>query len=243
MTTRYRSLQLLRKVAQMPKKLPSRAITIAMLLSAFMPAASPSYGEEPSLSETLAWMDSTYNPHSDMGGALGHGREEMFSSGRPFKRRTSTFTYNYCQMSLHTQDDPTAPLYSDLYTSAVYNFNLRDIDPKSIKLYLYDPQLGGLSCDFNLGNMVCSVAEMEFETPNQAGLIDEDFHIVWTKLTGSEHEARVSKKHSWPSSISMMQNMKTDLSKHFGTRSPSVAGNHHRFNFYPAKNGRSTKRG
>src|SRR4051812_35459650 len=34
---------------------------------------------QPSLAETLAWMDSTYNPHSDTGGAWGHGREEIFT--------------------------------------------------------------------------------------------------------------------------------------------------------------------
>ena len=161
---------------------------------AFWVFASFAQDREPSLTETLSWMDRTYNPHRDAGGAWGHGIEEIYSSGKLFKRRTSTFTYDGCQISLNMQDDPASPLYSNLYTSSVYHFNLRDIDQSSIKLYLFDPQYGGLSCDFNQGNMVCSIAEMEFQTRNQTPLMDEDLHIVWPKLKGNEHEARKSRK-------------------------------------------------
>ena len=149
---------------------------------------------QPSLAETLAWMDSTYNPHDKAGGAWGHGREEIFSDGKPFRRRASSFTYNGCEITLQQQGDPAAPLYSELYTSSTFRFNLRHIDPKSVKLYFFDPRYGGLSCDFDLGNMVCSIAEMEFETRNQQPLMDEDLHLVWPKLSGSEHEARKSTK-------------------------------------------------
>jgi hypothetical protein len=39
----------------------------------------------PTLSETLAWMDSTYNPHQDTGGAWGHGVREIHDiKGNPF---------------------------------------------------------------------------------------------------------------------------------------------------------------
>jgi hypothetical protein len=135
-------------------------------------------------------MDSTYNPHKDTGGAWGHGIEEIYSNGKHFKRRTSMFTYDGCQMILRAKDDPTAPLYSDLYTTRIYNFNLRDIDPNSVKIYSYDPQYGGLSCDFDRGDMICSVGEIEFQTRNQEPLIDEDLHIVYPTLKGTEHDAK-----------------------------------------------------
>jgi len=41
--------------------------------------------------------------------------------------------------------------------------------------------------------MNCDVAEIEFETRNQAPLIDEEFHAVYPKLKGSEHEATSNK--------------------------------------------------
>lgn len=188
-----------KKVRQMTAKLPKTLSLFHthnrwVLLLALVPAAlAPAQAEEPSLAETLAWMDSTYNPHERSGGGFGHGREEIFSEGKPFKRRFSFFTHENCTITLSNQDDPTAPLYSDLYTSAVYNFNLRDIDPASIKIYRYDAQAGGLSCDVDSQHMICDVAEIEFETRNQTPLIKENLHIVWPKLQGSEHEAHNNK--------------------------------------------------
>jgi hypothetical protein len=121
-------------------------------------------------------MDSTYNSHQNDGGAFGHGVEEIYIVGKLSKRRTETFTYDGCQITLRDNDDPTSPLYSNLYSSHVYTFNLRDIDPASIKLYLLDSQHGGLSCAIDPALMSCDIAEMEFETHNQAPLIDEDSH-------------------------------------------------------------------
>ena len=41
--------------------------------------------------------------------------------------------------------------------------------------------------------MICDVAEIEFETRNQAPLIKEDLYIVWPKLQGNDHEAHDNK--------------------------------------------------
>jgi hypothetical protein len=169
------------------------SITIGVL-SAFVSATtSCAWAEESSLADTLAWMDSTYNSHESIGGGFGHGREEIFSAGKPFKRRYSSFTYDDCRITLHARDDPTAPLYSDLYTSTVYDFNLRDIDPASIKVYRYDAQAGGLSCDFDPAHMICNIAEIEFETRNQSPLITENIDITWPKLKGNEREGHSNK--------------------------------------------------
>jgi hypothetical protein len=145
--------------------------------------------EGPSLTDTLEWIDSTYNSHQGEGGAFGHGVEEVFTNGKLFKRRTARFTYDGCQIKLYTQDDPASPLYSDLYTSTVYTINLQDVDPTSIKLYSLDSQHGGLSCDIDPQHMTCDIVELEFETPNQAPLFEEHFHAVYPKLRGSEHDA------------------------------------------------------
>jgi hypothetical protein len=176
-----------------PTLMVATCATIIILIPWISSLASAGDGQ-PSLAETLAWMDSTYNPHMGAGGSWGHGREEIFSAGRAFKRRISTFEYDGCNFTINQKDDPTAPLYSDLYTSSTFKFNLRDIDLKSIKLERLDPQYGGLSCDYNTGGMICTIAEMEIETQNQAPLMTERFHIVWPKLKGSEHEAFDSKE-------------------------------------------------
>ena len=42
--------------------------------------------------------------------------------------------------------------------------------------------------------MVCSVGEVEFQTRNQRPLLDQDFHIIWPKLKGAEHQADDKKK-------------------------------------------------
>jgi hypothetical protein len=176
--------------------LPPRPLTTIITLTffAFLPTASvPVQAEEPSLSETLEWMDKTYNAHSSTGEGFGHGREEIFSAGKAYKRRTSSFTYEDCHITLRSQDNPTAPLYSELYTSAVYSVNLRDIDPASITLRRYDSQFGGLSCDVDPVHMNCDVAEIEFETRNQESLIGEDFHAVYPKLTGRDHDTTSNK--------------------------------------------------
>jgi hypothetical protein len=164
---------------------------IAAALCAFfgLAALPPAQAEEPSLSETLAWMDSTYNSHQSAGGAFGHGREESSVNGKTFKRRTEFFTYDGCQISLHIEDDPTAPLFSEMYSSMVDTLNLRDVDPTSIKTRLFASQYGGISCDFDPVHLICDMAEIDFETRNQAPLISTESHHIYPKLQGSDHES------------------------------------------------------
>ena len=141
---------------------------VAITVGSCWSSLSGAEDAQPTLSETLAWMDSTYNPHEHTGGAWGHGVREIHDIKRnPFERRTSNFTYAGCQMTIHAQDDPAAPLFRDTYSSTTYNFNLRDIDPNSVII----------------------TSEVEFETRNQEPLIDEELHAVYTKLRGTDHEA------------------------------------------------------
>ena len=184
---------------------------IAGSLIAMSSSISLAENSGPTLGETLSWMDGTYNPHRDSGGGWGHGREEIFSLGKPFKRRSSTFTYDGCTMEITRMDDPTAPAYSITSSKVVSALNLKDIDPSSIKAYLFDPQYGGLSCDFDLGGMKCTAAEVEFQTFNQKPLIENEWEFTYHSLVGDEHENRTKSK----SFVSMLYFDDADYTKRF----------------------------
>jgi hypothetical protein len=145
----------------------------------------------PSLADTLEWMDSTYNSHENAGGAFGHGRWEIFSvDGKSFERRTSSFSYDGCNISLSTKDDPTAQLFEDtMYSASVYTFALKDLDPGTVSVKQYR-SVAGLTCDLN----TCDQAKVEFETRNDAPLINESSDTVFPKATGADHEAMQKRK-------------------------------------------------
>ena len=102
------------------------------------------------LSETLAWMDNTYNPHPGVSGAFGHGRTGWYanSSGQAGEslqlESTETFKHDGCWIILHVEDSPFAELRRDVYGSDSYTFNLRDINPQSIKISTFS-HIGELS--------------------------------------------------------------------------------------------------
>jgi hypothetical protein len=174
--------------ASLPKTVASPTVIITMLAFVFVLTASLARGEEPSLSETLAWIDSTFNPHKSEGGSFGYGIEENYLRGKLIKRRTETFSYDGCVMHLLIQDDPRAQESENLYTSTRYSFNLHDIDLASIKTVQLDSQAGGLSCNLNPNTLTCDEEIMYFETRDKAGLIDEERHSVYPKLQGRDHE-------------------------------------------------------
>jgi hypothetical protein len=134
-------------------------------------------------------MDNTYNPHGD---SLGHGRWETFVKDKLFQRRSTSFTYNGCQISFSTSGGLLAENYQD--TSGV-TLNVGDIDPRSIRTKTYASQTAGNSCDlFPDAGMVCDIAEMTFETRNQALLIDTEHHFVYPQLQGKDHETNSRNK-------------------------------------------------
>jgi hypothetical protein len=140
------------------------AITVASCWSPLSVAEEAT----PTLSETLAWMDSTYNPHRDTGGSWGHNVfEEHNTDGKITVRRTSTFTYDGCQITLYSEDYPVG--LDGLHWTTTYRFNLRDLDP----------------------NAVTTDSMVEFRTHNQEPLVEEDVHTAYPKAYPStEHETR-----------------------------------------------------
>ena len=149
------------------------------------------------LSETLAWMDNTFNPHAEISGAYGHGHTGWYvpEKSSPYGERLvsgsiETFSYDGCQMTLRIQDDPAAD--REVQSTRSYTFSLSDINPQSIKITSYT-HTGGIRCDWD-PEANCDHAEIVFFTHNEAPLIDEDWDTIFVKLQGSDHESRKKQK-------------------------------------------------
>jgi hypothetical protein len=87
---------------------------------------------QPSLSETLEWMDNTYNSHEGQGGAFGHGTREYFVDSNLWRGETVSFAYHDCTLTLRVQGNPIAKETEDRDSVTTETFNLGDIDPDSI---------------------------------------------------------------------------------------------------------------
>jgi hypothetical protein len=150
------------------------------------------------LSETLAWMDNSYNPHPGVSGAYGHGTTGSYAAkkGSAFDEvlvhgSTETFTYDGCQMTLHVEENPAAEAQKEVYGSFSYSFNLRDINPQSLRMSTIS-HLGGVYCV--AFHMDCDHAQIAFKTRSEAPLIDGYSDVIYVKQQGSDHESKRSSK-------------------------------------------------
>lgn len=165
-----------------------------------MSLASCSKEQTPSLKDTLAWMDQTYNPH-DGGANLGQGRgwQTNYSVGKVVESFHQTFSYRGCNITIHTETEPVG-VFQDTPSSDITNFNLRDIDPQSIKISKFDSTSDGESCDnpesVQTLNLSCDETEIQFETRNQAPAIDDEFVKTFNNFKGADHESRQKSKES-----------------------------------------------
>jgi hypothetical protein len=154
------------------------------------------------LSETLSWMDNTYNPHEGVTLAFGHGRTGWYAPKDDSAYReylvngsTETFTYDRCKMTLHFEDNRADATHRDIHSSSSSSFNLHDINPQSIKLSTYS-HTGGFRCEGHplREQMDCDHAEIVFSTHSEAPLIDDETDTIYEKLQGSDHENKHSSK-------------------------------------------------
>ena len=154
------------------------------------------------LSETLQWMDNTYNPHENW--STGHGQTGFYSHDTPGDSHESlvtgvneTFTHNGCQMTVCVKQNPLASGQTEMYSNSVYDFSLGDIDPKSIKLHSYS-RLGGFVCDnpetVKILQMDCDHSRVQFNTHAEAPLIRVLIHTTFPQLQGKDHESRKTEK-------------------------------------------------
>ena len=158
------------------------------------------------LAETLEWMDNTYNAHENISGAHGHGRSAWYTHGSVGSQdeimgfgQTETFTYKDCDLTLKTEDDKRATTAQEVYNTAIYRFNLRDIDPSSAKIQTAS-RIVGLLCEgytpeeLVTRGMNCDHAALGFSTRSEAGLITEIRHATFLKLTGPDHDSDSTSK-------------------------------------------------
>ena len=153
---------------------------IAVVLTSIVstPVSAQQQTSDSDLSETLTWMDNSYNSHPDVSGAYGHGRTRSYQQEVLWSGSTETFTYSGCQMTLHIEEDPAAKVNREMVSSLSYTFNLRDINPQSIEMSTYD-------------NVP---AEIAFKTRLEAPVIDVHSHSIYPNLKGSDHEGSESSK-------------------------------------------------
>ena len=177
-------------------------VGIPIALIATLSVSAQQLTSDSDLSETLAWMDNSYNPHPDISGAYGHGRTGWYahkSGGGAYEEvlvsgSTETFTYNGCLMTLHFEDNRAAEANKATYSSHSSSFSLGDINPQSIKMSTIS-HTGGFYCEaFPDANMDCDHAEIVFKTRLEAPLIDENWNVIYPKLQESEHESKGSSK-------------------------------------------------
>jgi len=156
------------------------------------------------LTETLQWMDQTYNPH-DGGDNLGqgHGWEIHYLRKGQTEEVTEKFKMSFtrvgdCNIVIHSETFPEG-VYSETPSTYEYAMNLCDIDPESIKIKTFDLHSKDLfDCadpeQVELYELDCRNAEIEFRTRDGATTISEKGVKTFTKLTGTNHELKTDSK-------------------------------------------------
>ena len=175
----------------------ARSFAIALI---FITAAGCKRNRE--LSDTLAWMENTYNPSTGASRTGGHGDMTLYTTqyGKQvvFSRSTERFTTDGCLMELHIQDDPSAMVSQVAYSDNKVGFNLRDINPQSLTMTTFDPRYAGNTCEsFDpevTATMHCSVAQLDFLTHSEAPVIRKEGHTVLPNTEGSGHETHENSK-------------------------------------------------
>jgi hypothetical protein len=182
-------------------------IFTVMIIAVGAIPAYRAYSRHRDLSETIAWMDQTYNPHEGgENGGSGHGNETHYL--RNAKLQTEDITQEFhqtfaykgrCIVVIHYETVPIG-VYKNMYSKGDYTLNLCDIDPTTIKIDKFDfhKDIGG--CDdpgyVSLFELNCTSAEVEFHTWNEIPKIKDDRLTTFPELTGKDHESKGSSMSS-----------------------------------------------
>ena len=160
-------------------------IAVAVVAASCWPLASFSQDAPPSLSETLAWMEKTFNPDE---GRLRYGEYAEYSQGKIWLRKTETFGYMGCKMTLHEEDDSRAAFPGSWHTSRNYSFNLHDIDPTTFEISTHNSKYGGIPCTTNIPGMTCDMEQIFFKTTDKNLLIDEKITTISNGTQANNHK-------------------------------------------------------
>jgi hypothetical protein len=127
---------------------------------------------EPTISETLDWMESTYNNHLHTGGSPGHGLLEIFTEdNKPFEKVQETISSAGCNFTL--KKDYVVGLVGQHSDS----FSLSNVDPSPIKIDLFHKaRYSTTACrdPDDQENFICDFAVVKFAITNQKPLITTD---------------------------------------------------------------------
>jgi len=157
------------------------------------------HAQSQNLTDTLAWMDNTYNPHPYAAMASGRGHYAWYEREAGHDKlkwaESETFSYRGCQMTVNVNQSPYADSARDMYTDYTETFNLGDLNPDSVKIETAT-HYGDLACDSPLaGGNVCDHGDVVVLTHNESPLITSKSHSIFPRLTGKDHESTsVSKR-------------------------------------------------
>jgi hypothetical protein len=173
-----------------------RVIALAggIIVTVIAAIAYPAIQRRRDLSETLTWIDQTYNPHE--GGDIlgqGHGWERHYTPNPDRTERLAeefetTFVSNGgCKVTIRSETHPVG-VWKKMPSRRTDSFDLADIDPNSIAVKTFDTYQDVFTCQDPEG------AEVVFMTRNGATAIKEEYVSTPTKLNGADHEQRSSSK-------------------------------------------------
>jgi hypothetical protein len=182
-----------------------RALWITVSLAALIALFAFVGCKDSKLADDLEWMNNTYNPHTGVSMAYGHGRSGWYirgSNGGDEKLSSGTidfFKNDGCSFELHIDDDPAGSVNNEVLHSMILKFNLRDIDPDSVKVKTFS-HYGGMRCEDYTPEQIesihlnCDYAEMTAFTRNAKPLVQEESRTTFLTLIGEQHETSSSDK-------------------------------------------------
>jgi hypothetical protein len=156
----------------MKAEMISAAGTVCLLSITVLALPCHAQAQQPSLSDTFSWIDSTYNFHALDGGSAGHGLIEIDDHNGLPSRRNDSFSYNKCTIKIHHD------IGSSLLTLFKTNdeiIDLSKIDPTTINVTLYNKIENVLTMPQCVQNSICDAATVDFSTINQQPMIVVDF--------------------------------------------------------------------
>jgi hypothetical protein len=145
--------------------------------------------KQPTLDETIKWMDQTFN-----GGHRGLF-QQWDSKGKLMTEYTNSFTLNQCKITIEFQEPfGDAEETKNVWTqSETLTFSLGDIDPTTVKVIPHDSKYMS-DCtnkdEVAAFELSCTEqAEVTFSTRNEAPLINGSAHTVFPKIKGPDHDS------------------------------------------------------
>jgi len=154
-------------------------IAVLLVIIAAIILVYPPLQRRRDLNETLQWIDQTYNPPA--GGDVfqqGHGWERHYVSQTD---RTEKLTEEFhttfssrdgCNVVIYSETSPLG-VYSETPSQSEYTFNLRDIDPSSVKIKRFDLHKDVFDCSdgeqVQLYNLNCNAGEVYFKSRRHDG--------------------------------------------------------------------------